>query len=97
MHVGEDLEVVDVANVVARIDVNPDGHDSAMPAGSEAARCWVGAKWSRGVGVDMSRAASTSSADRPYHLIDLRFFFFLVDGRTGAKQWSFHGSVTHAV
>jgi hypothetical protein len=65
MHVGEDLEVVDVANVLARIDVNPDGRDSAMPAGSEAARYWVGVKWGRGVGVDTSRAASTSSADRP--------------------------------
>ena len=49
----------------------------------------------RGVRVDTSRAASTSPADRSYHLIDLRFFS--VDGGTGAEQRSFHGAVTHAV
>src|SRR5216683_3536556 len=37
-----------------------------------------------------SPEASASPADRPYHLIDLRFF--LVDGGTGAEQRSFHGA-----
>jgi hypothetical protein len=41
-----------------------------------------------------SPQASTSPADRSYHLVDLRFF--TVDGGIGAKQWSFHGAIADA-